>query len=533
MTNTFSDFDLGLSEEDEVDLAGLVIEDLTDEDLALVPELVTIIWNFSIIFAGVTMYPYQEEFGRRFIESVLTNDSAVLTALFARQSGKTETVADVVPSLMILLPILAGIPMYKRLLHKFSRGVLVGTFAPTGDQADTLFDRTKDRLTSPRAKKLLADPEIMDKVDEKGGILQLNRLRSLIRVQTAHPKAKVESKTYHIIILDEAQGVDERMWSKSISPMGVSTNATRVMLGTPDIVKGVFFKTIGRNRRLAAERGGKQNHFQYDFKVASKYNPNYAKYVKQQMKELGPDSDEFRLAYKLEWILERGMFTTESRMQELGDPRMQRVKSWAGDCVIGIDPARKIDSTVCTAIWIDWNRPNENGLYHHRILDWLEMPGEGWEEQYFRMVDFIRRYNARTVGVDSGGMGDNVVDRLSHLLPSDIEVVPLTSSPQAQSDRWKYLTDLMTGSHPYYGNLLAYPAHPNVKRTKTYQRFMLQMTELEKLYRGPNMLTEAPKERGAHDDFPDSLALGCILSKDFSTPEVEVVENFLMGTTRR
>lgn len=441
----------------------------------------------------------------------------------------TETVANVVPALMIMLPILAGIPIYEHLLAKFKRGIMVGTFAPIKEQAATLYERIHDRLTSPRAQRFLSDPEINDYVEEKGNKRQLARLRSLVRVMSAHPKAQIESKSYHLIIMDESQHCDDRMWSKSISPMGASTNATKVMLGTPDIHKGVFYRTIRLNVRSATQRGGRKNHFQYDWKVAARCNPNYAKYVAKERKKLGDDSDEFRLAYKLEWILERGMFTTSSRMEELGDRRMRRVKTWAGHTYIGIDPARKVDSTVVTAVWVDWNRPNENGLCHHRVLDWLEMPGEGWEEQYFRMRDFILRYNTQAVGVDEGGMGDNVIDRLNHLLPSDIPVVPLGSSPKEQSRRWKYLSGLIGGTHEYYGTLLAYPAHPDARKTKTWQRFVGQMTDLEKKYQGPYMMAEAPDETGAHDDFADSLALACVLSQDGALPEVEVSDNVLMA----
>lgn len=504
------------------------IEAITKEDLLLVPELIDVIWKFAVVFSGVAMFPYQEEFGRRFIGSILSNDGDEITALFSRQSGKTETASNVVASLMILLPILAGLPEYARLLAKFKDGIMIGTFAPVGDQANLLYDRVRDRLTCDRAKNILADPEIDDSVQERGGMVRLRRLRSLVRVQTAHPKAKIEGTTYHVILMDESQGLDERVWAKSISPMGASTNATKVMLGTPDITRGVFYKTIQRNRRKETERGGKKSHFQFDWKTAAKYNKNYAIYVRKEMQSLGADSDEFRLAYKLEWILERGMFITSSALDELGDKGMNRVSKGVSGVLIGIDPARKIDSTVVTAVWVDWDRPNENGLFHHRILDWLEMPGENWEEQYFRIVDFIGGYRVIGVGIDNGGMGDPIADRLTRLLPPDVPVHALASSPAAQSERWKYLTTLMAGAHPYWGSLFSFPAHPSARRTKTWKRFYQQMIDLEKKYQGPYMLTEAPNEAGAHDDFPDSLALACVISKDFTMPEIEVLDNFLV-----
>ena len=67
-------------------------------------DLVQRIYNFCEVYSGKVMYPYQAQFSKRIIRSVLENDGAELTALFARQSGKTETVAITVGGLMMILP---------------------------------------------------------------------------------------------------------------------------------------------------------------------------------------------------------------------------------------------------------------------------------------------------------------------------------------------------------------------------------------------------------------------------------------------
>lgn len=51
-------------------------------------DLVNRIYNFCEVYSGRVMYPYQGQFSKRIIRSVLENDGAELTALFARQSGK-------------------------------------------------------------------------------------------------------------------------------------------------------------------------------------------------------------------------------------------------------------------------------------------------------------------------------------------------------------------------------------------------------------------------------------------------------------
>lgn len=51
-------------------------------------ELVNKIFSFCELYSGINMYPYQEQFGKRIIRSLLENDGLELTALFARQMGK-------------------------------------------------------------------------------------------------------------------------------------------------------------------------------------------------------------------------------------------------------------------------------------------------------------------------------------------------------------------------------------------------------------------------------------------------------------
>jgi hypothetical protein len=51
------------------------------------------------------------------------------------------------------------------------------------------------------------------------------------------------------------------------------------------------------------------------------------------------------------------------------------------------------------------------------------------------------------------------------------------------------------------------------------------MNDLEKVYRGPYMLAEAPNEKGAFDDYPDSLALACAMTVHDTMPTIQVGEN--------
>ena len=492
-------------------------EQLDELSQDFVNRLVDKMMKFLVVLVGHDLHTYQKPLARRMMESVIIGDGKEVTALASRQSGKSETVADTVATLMILLPRLAK--LYPDLLGQFKDGIWVGLFAPTEGQAETLFNRTVTRLTSERALEVLGDPEIDDSAARIGGVTRQIRLKnsgSSITMMTANPRAKIESKSFHLIVIDECQEADDFVVAKSISPMLAYYAGTMVKTGTPTTSKNNFYKAIQLNKRLQTQRGNRQNHFQWDWREVAKVNPKYHKFIKQEMLRIGEDSDEFQMSYNCKWLLERGMFVTSSALDALGDTSQELVKVWhKTPVVVGIDPARKVDSTVVTVVWVDWDRPDEFGYFDHRILNWLELQGDDWEEQYFQIVNFLSNYDVLAIGVDANGVGDAVAQRLK-ILMSRAEVVSVTSSPTEQSKRYKHLQALIQRQ------ALSYPAHAHTRRLRIWKRFYQQMTDAEIQYKGPNFMVAAPDETYAHDDFVDSLAIACSLTQELVMPEVEV-----------
>jgi Terminase RNaseH-like domain len=156
-------------------------------------------------------------------------------------------------------------------------------------------------------------------------------------------------------------------------------------------------------------------------------------------------------------------------------------------------------------------------MYHHRILNWLDLEGRDWEEQYFQIIEFLSKYNVWKVGVDAGGVGDVVAQRLRILMPH-IDVIDLGSSQSEQSDRWKYLRSLIDRRQ------VMWPAGAKVRRLKIWRRFRQEMEDLEINFKGPYVLAEAPNLKDAHDDYADSLAIGCVLTRDYGEEEASVAE---------
>lgn len=499
------------------DTAETAEQQLTPE---FVDQLIDKIIQFMDLLVGHPLHTYQMPFARRIIESVVIGDGEELTGLACRQSGKTETVANVVSTLMVLLPRLAR--LYPDLLGKFANGLWVGMFAPVETQVETLFARTVDRLTSDRAVEILGDREIDDITARTPGVtrgIMLKKSKSTLLMMTANPRAKIESKSFHLIIIDECQEADDFVVTKSISPMLAYYAGTMVKTGTPTTTKNNFYRAIQLNKRRQTGRGSRQNHFQWDWREVAKVNKNYEKHIRKEMLRIGEDSDEFQLAYAVRWLLDRGMFVSANVLDELGDTSQEIVKSWfRTPVIVGVDPARKTDSTVVTVVWVDWDRPDEFGYYDHRVLNWLEIQGDDWEDQYFQIVNFLSAYDVLAVGVDANGVGDAVASRLRILLPR-AEVVAVTSSPSEQSKRYKHLQALIQR------RMIGWPAHAKTRRLRTWKRFRQQMEDVELNFKGPNIEVKAPDEAHAHDDYVDSLAIACSMTADLTMPTVETTTN--------
>src|SRR5581483_3234683 len=474
--------------------------------------------------------PYQKPVARRIIESVIIGDGARITALASRQSGKSTTIGAALATCMLMLPRLAKIYPNMRSLQKFSRGVWVGAFAPVEEQASIIFAKIADVFATEACKRIMADPEIGEKSVVKGAVITLRSCGSFARRTTCHPKATIEGRTYHVIVIDEAQGGDNKTVNKSVVPMGTATRATYIFTGTPWYTTNFLYEQIKKNKRIKVKRGrNRQNHFQWDWREVAKYVPDYKLTVQDAMLSMGENSDEFRMSYKIEWMTAKGMFTTEDVLSDICDTSQQElIRTWTASPVIaGIDCARIQDRTVVTVLAVDWDHPDSEGFYPMYILNWLDLENVAWEEQYFRICEFLGNYHIFRCGVDTGGVGDVVIDRLRNLMPH-VDFVGCKDSSQEQSERWKYLSQV------FDRRKLSWPYGAKVSQRRVIQRFMTEMGDIRKEFRGPYLKVEAPREADAHDDYPDSLAIACWMARAEQSQDSQVVvtDNIFYGRSR-
>lgn len=485
--------------------------------------LVNSIFTFCELYSGKTMFPYQEQFSKRVIRSVLENDGEEITALFSRQSGKSETISLTSGGLMIILPQLANMPMFADdpRLKMFKDGMWIGIFAPSQRQAQTTYNRIKARIQSKPAQMILADPEFnLYFTTSNGQTVSLSN-GSFVTAISASDGSNIEGESFKLIICEECQDISNFKIRKSIHPMGAAYNATIVKIGTATTHKGDFYDAIQRNKRNDAEKKSHiRNHFEYDYKVASKYNPNYAKYVEKEKARLGEKSDEFRMSYCLEWIIERGMFIDIAIFEpQCGEFTLDRVSyDKVATHVAGIDLGGKGDSTIITMVEVNWAIPailesrvnDETGeeevyeAYNTYIKDWHMIENEpDYEQQYPEVCDYLDHWKIARIVCDATREAS-----FAHRLKANRreEVIPYIFTTKSKSELYKHLDKEIAAGRARFC------AGDNTRYTKEYQLFLEQMGDLQKGYSGQYMVVAHPDEKGAHDDYCDSWALavwGC------------------------
>lgn len=491
-------------------------------------DLVNSIYNFCELVSGKTLFPYQEQFSKRIIRSVIENDGAEITALFARQSGKTEAVSCTVCGLMIILPRLANMPMFTldKRLEIFKDGFWVGIFAPGQRQAQITFNRMKARLQSKTAIAVLNEPEFNLGFSTSNGQTVALTNGSFATAISASDGSSIEGESFKFIICEECQDISNSKIRKSIHPMGAAYNATMCKIGTATSYRGDFYEAIQRNKREFNSRETKiRNHFEYDWKVAAKYNIRYAKYVEGEKRKLGENSDDFRMSYGLEWIIERGMFIEINKfLLNCGDLDLDRVTyDHQAVHVVGIDvggsSAKKTaDSTLITVVEVDWSNPvvfetrtdpetNDEYVfkaYNTYIKDWLELQIPDYEQQYAEIVSYLKNFKIVRCVCDATREA-SMAHRLRANMP--FEVIPFIYSTKSKSELYKHLErEINTGR-------ARVPIGASTVETREFNQFIDQLEDLQKNYNGSYLVVSHPDISGYHDDYPDSWALavwGCM-----------------------
>lgn len=490
------------------------------------------IMDFGKVLTGIPLYSYQEEIAYRIIYSVITFEGSVLTVLLSRQSGKSETMAFVIDTLTVLLPALAKIIPD---LEQFSNGFRVGLFAPQSDQVVTTYSRAMTRLTSANAEMVLSDPDLLVSLESE---VRLNLSNgSFLAGQVASKQSRIESKTYDLIIIEEAQDTDDFLVTKSIEPMLTATGGTLVKVGTTGVTKNHFWYEIQANRNHDRKIPDKRlrNHFEYAYKEIisarrhqfeidhKKFHLNYEADILRKKERWGEDSQAFKLAYALVWDLESGMLISDKEFNTLLNRKLGFQEPSTGDYVVaGLDIGKAPAETVLTIAKV-WYTDDPFEKPYKQILAWVCLGGLDYEAQHHEILNYIVEYNISTIFADYTGVGKPVVDRLVYACGEYVNIEPYTFTTQSKSDMWyNFTSDIQT-------RRLIVPANRMVRGTIEFQKFEEQMKNCQKYFNGAYMVCE--KSEGYFDDMVDSCALMCLAAnaQREAESELEVDDNPLFS----
>lgn len=473
-------------------------------------------------YHGVVFYPYQKVISDSIIEALIQNlqltDNATeddikqlttteLSVEISRQAGKTTAVVLTVEFIMRYFPKLFKLTGKRRL------EIII--FAPQKEQAKTDFDRLKEALM--RSSQLETTAENIYKEENNSRTIVLPNGASC-HIGPVSKTSKPESKSPSLIIFEESQDLDDKIVKEQIWPMGANTNAPRFYIGTAGTRLGYFrslglresslklyFEDIVKQRRQIYEQTGEASHLVYE------------KYVRQEIETHGLESDEIQRPYFGKWLIGTGQFTTEEEVNNLVEDRTRTMQSKKGECFVGIDTAKHPDSTVVTVIQkLEGKR---------RLLNWLELRGENYRNQFDIIWSFLGRYNVQAIAIDSTGQGDFMPDLFEYeteFQDEDTGLYRMKFSMQSKDLMYRNLKATIQQS------LTSLPKLD----TKEAERFFDQLINLQQEYKGQFLSVAHPDDPTAHDDYPDSWALAEWAYARWNEDMVEV-ETITVGAKRK
>lgn len=373
--------------------------------------------------------------------------------------------------------------------------IRIGIFAPQREQAKTDFDRLKDQLN------LIERASGDWKPDESNANTLKLPNGSECYIFPVTPTSHPESKTLDLIIVEEAQTLNDHEFMNDVRPMGASTNAPIIFIGSAGYQLRYFYRLLQKfdDMIFDYQRVIEHRREMYDL-TGDDYHLNYETYVLGEMQRMpgGENADEFRVPYKLEWILGGGQFCTTDQYKSLLGEHSRVYHDKHHDCYAGIDTAKFPDSTVVTIV----RAPYDDGdkKIPKQLINWLELRGDNYKDQFDIILDFLRKYKVQAIAIDSTGQGDfmpDMFERETEWQDEHSGMYRVKFSAQSKDVLYKNLSVVLQEL------LTILPKN----ETKEAEKFKQQMLDLQKEYKGELLSCHHPNSPDAHDDYPDSWAL--------------------------
>lgn len=484
-----------------------LFQDLTPEVIKCVEDANAILHGLVLPFAGVEFRPYQITFANVIFTAVFKRMLDEIGVLWARQSGKTEVVADACLALCIYF------------ITKLKKDFSIGFFSPA---KETTTQVTRKRLVERFSQCEERLKALGIKLDVGMGhftaLFQMatkdNYAR--VRIMTGSRMASIKGETFDLIIIEQSEDMDASKMLSDIFPMLSATGGVRILVGTPalEITNDYYYKLMTQNLYGSII-------MTLDCYEAMKYSKYYAMAVQKEKLRMGY-GDEFKSQYELNWVTLRTKFITRQELfplqwavprllnnipaEYVNTPIMPYTPNPTLDRFAGWDVAKEVDMSVVTVI--------EKSGFNHYILGWLEMQGTNWEYQADFVKDYLRALKPKALAIDSTGSGDPCVDMASNRMKHDMEIIDVIFNVKNNDIIGKILSTEFGNKRIFFPHDLQVTQVITEENQQPLFRnhFIEQMLDLERTYTGDKLHLKSPDRRGVHDDYADSCGLALYAS---------------------
>lgn len=372
---------------------------------------------FSQTVIQLPLRDYQLGPAEAVIESIMSNAGREFLWVFPRQSGKDETIAQMMAYLLMLL--------------SRSEVSVIHTY-PTATQISVGVTRLEARMsniwTSGRSWS-------KSKPTRRG----LNSAQCAFF--SGHPQARSEGATANLLlVVNEVQDHNEVIVERRFTPMRSSTNATALYVGTVRTTADYLWRTKRRLEKLEAE-DGRQRVFIVSPGDVGAENEHYAAFVAGQVRQRGRQHPIVRTEYFNEPVdVAAGLFPPRRRQLMQGEhPRLDGPQ--AGEIYVGLIDVGGQDEAATSAFADLQNAGrdyttlticrvvtglSEIGLVYEVVDVWTDQgtrhfqmhPGQ--PSLFSQLVARLNHWGVAAVVCDFTGLGQGITDALIEALDQPV-----------------------------------------------------------------------------------------------------------------
>lgn len=454
----------------------------------------TDIGHYTRLHEGFAMRGYQITAARGVLAFLREGQGHKGCMVFSRQAGKDETLAQLIGFL---------------LLRHSARGGSIVVAAPTAKpQAEITRSRVLERL--------LANPITRTFVRTSNQTVHVGRARAVFLGAGAQSNARGQTASI-LLVANEAQDISPERWDAVFEPMGASTNAPTLFMGTVWTNETLLAREMA-HAHAEQSSDGLTRLFLADWTEVAKELPAYGERVRSRIRQFGATHPFIRTEYELVALDgDGGLFGTDRQVLLSGShPRQRQPRPGERYAFLldvagadeervdtpgsNFDPEATRDSTALTIVRL----LDDGELQRYEVVDRIAWTGAAWQAQQGAIRAYLRTWNPLVTIVDATGIGYGLYAWLS-ATERRRRFEPFTFTAQSKSELgWTLVGLIDSGRLQDYDPVDPDPVTAEHWRQVRATTYRIVSAETRR------MVWSVPSQSG-HDDLVLSLALVGVL----------------------